>query len=251
MLSGFYTAASGILTKQREMDVIGSNLTNINTPGYRAERQVNTSFEMELLKSQDANSEQILAESMATSVVVDDVITSFEMGTVKDTGRILDFAIAGEGFFRISNTEGAISLTRNGGFEVDEEGYLALPEVGRVQGNNGNIYIGNTDDFYVKSDGTIYNSQNQTLGTISIVKLQEGGTLTRNANGTFAVEQGVVEFSDDYQLVQGSLELSNADMNLELTKLIEAQRIFQACSSALQIVDEMNNKAATRIGSIS
>lgn len=60
MLSGFYTIASGILTRQREIDTIGNNLVNAQTPGYRSKRMVMSAFEQELMTRKDANSRTVI-----------------------------------------------------------------------------------------------------------------------------------------------------------------------------------------------
>ena len=87
MLSGYYTIASGILTRQRELDVIGNNLVNVTTPGYRAEKMLISSFDQELLTRQEAYQTDALAESSSTAAVVDEVVSLFHNGTIKQTGR--------------------------------------------------------------------------------------------------------------------------------------------------------------------
>ncbi len=249
MLSSFYTAASGILTNQRELDIIGTNLTNIQTPGYKAERTVISAFEQELLTIQDAHKNEVLSQSMATSAIVDDVYTIYNTGIIEATGRTLDFAINGEGFFSVIDDEGNLSYTRNGGFQVDENQNLVLPGFGVVQGTNGNITI-NDINITVLEDGSIYNSQGVYVDTISIQVPSEGTEFEKLPNGMFSATGQMQDAGNNFTLIQGNLELSNVDMNLEMTKMIEAQRAFQSCSSALQIIDEMNSKAVTQLGSI-
>ncbi len=251
MLSGFYTAASGILAKQREIDIISSNLTNINTTGYRGEDVVTTSFEQALLTKTDGTSSETLIDSMQTTAVVDEVVSNFKTGLIDETGRFLDMAINGEGFFNVIDAEGNVNLTRNGSFLLDAEGYLVIPDVGRVQGLGGDILIGDVNDFRVQDNGFIYkNSTNELLGMLAISAPNEDTVLDRLENGMFTVAQGAVAQSEDFNVVQGALELSNVDMNAELTRLIDVQRTFQTCSSALSILDDMNSRAVTKLGSL-
>ncbi len=250
MLSSFYTAASGILTNQREIDIIGTNLTNIQTPGYKTDRTVISAFEMELLTIQDAQKNEVLSQSMATSAIVDDVYTIYDTGIIEATGRTLDFAINGEGFFSVADAEGNISYTRNGGFQVGENSNLVLTGFGNVQGESGNITI-NDINITVLEDGSIYDSQGNFVDRILIQAPAEGTSLEKLPNGSFSPVDGQMQDAgNNFTLIQGNLELSNVDMNLEMTKLIEAQRAFQSCSSALQIIDEMNSKASSQLGSI-
>ncbi|NLH00329.1 MAG: flagellar biosynthesis protein FlgG, partial [Clostridiales bacterium] len=71
MLSGFYTIASGIIVNQRNLETIGNNLTNIQTPGYRGERIVKSAFEQELMSRLEASGNTVLGDGIgATAVLV-------------------------------------------------------------------------------------------------------------------------------------------------------------------------------------
>ena len=243
MLSGFYTIASGILTRQREIDTIGNNLVNAQTPGYRSKRMVMSAFEQELMTRKDANSRTVIGGSGATAVVVDDVVTNHEPGMLTKTDRVFDAAISGEGFFTVEGEGGELFLTRNGHFNMDAEGYLILPGVGRVQGQYGPIRVENAD-FEIDEYGRIINSYGGYIDTLRISVLPEGASPTELENGVYSSPEGTqLLAAQDYSIIHKSLELSNVDYNRELTLLLEAQRAFQACSSALSIIDEVNKKA--------
>lgn len=252
MFSGYYTIASGILTRQREIDVIGNNLVNSETPGYRADRLMISSFDQELLKRQDAGGATRLTNAaMSTTTVTDEVVSLFQTGTIKPTERNLDVAINGEGFYNVRSTNGTVYLTRNGQFDIDEQGYLCLPGIGRVQGQGGDIRVTN-EDFSVSPDGTITGSDGAALGRLLITVPPENTTLTKLDNGMFQFVNGTTgTYPTNFTLEQGSLELSNVNMQQEMTSLIEAQRAYQACSSAMQIIDSLNQKAARELASLS
>lgn len=249
MLAGYYTIASGMLTRQRELDVIGNNLVNINTPGYRKDKLLISSFEQELLTRREAQGEQVVGGGQAaTAAVVDGVVSLFGAGTLKETGRALDVAINGEGFFNVAAEEGTL-LTRNGQFDIDEQGYLTLPGYGRVLGVNGaGIPVG-SDNFSVEADGTVYDARGNRLGRLQITVPAENAEIRKLDSGLFRLD-GPAAQNAGTSLLQGRLELSNVDMNQELTDMIEAQRAFQSCSSALQMVDAMNRKAASELASV-
>lgn len=243
MLSGFYTIASGILTRQREIDTIGNNLVNAQTPGYRSKRMLMSAFEQELMTRKDANSQTVIGGSGATAAIVSDVVTNHESGELTNTDRVFDAAISGEGFFTVAGANGELFLTRNGHFNMDAEGYLVLPSVGRVQGMYGPIRVGNAD-FVIDDSGRIYNSNGAYIDTLRISALPEGTAPVELENGVYAAPQGaVLQNAQGYSIIHKSLELSNVDYNRELTLLLEAQRAFQACSSALSIIDRVNEKA--------
>ncbi len=242
MLTGFYTIASGLLTRQRELDVLGSNLVNSQTPGYRASRLVTSAFEMELQSRQEALAMGTFGVGKPVSTV-EEVTPLFDSGVIKATDRDMDMAIDGPGYYAISGTDGQIYLTRNGQFNMDEDGYLVLPDFGYVMGHNGRILL-ETEKFDVREDGTLVDAWG-TLDTLQILVPQEGTELEKLDNGLFrAVDGGALTDSDGYRVVQGSLELSNVDANREMTLLMEAQNAFRNCSSAFQIIDSMDRKTS-------
>lgn len=242
MLTGFYTIASGLLTRQRELDVLGSNLVNSQTPGYRASRLVTSAFEMELQSRQEAMAMGTFGVGKPEAIV-EEVTPLTDTGVIKATDRDMDMAIDGPGYYTILGRDGQTYLTRNGQFNMDVDGYLVLPDFGYVMGKNGRILL-ETEKFDVREDGTLVDAWG-TLDTLQIQVPAEGTELEKLDNGLFrAVNGGQLSEAEDYRVVQGSLELSNVDANQEMTLLMEVQRAFQNCSSAFQIIDSMDRKTS-------
>lgn len=249
MSSNFYTLASGLLTRQREMDTIGNNLTNLKTPGYRADRVEISAFEKELLTRIEANGTQSFS-SGAVSAIIDKIYSDMTSGDISQTSRELDMAINGQGFFNILDGGNEVCLTKNGAFDMDNQGYLCLSGVGRVLGQNGPIYIGQSG-IQVNQNGEVYSADGTYIDKLLITQPAENATLLKMGNGTFKLPNGAnAPATVNFEVKQGYLEQSNVDLNQELTKLIESQRAFQACSSAMQIVDGINQRAAKEIGSV-
>lgn len=252
MLSGFYTIASGLITRQRNVETIGNNLTNAQTPGFLSEKIVNSSFEMELMsRLSDAGETQLGDGIGAVAAVVGDSVTRFTPGSLKETGRSLDVAINGNGFFSVKGGDGKIYLTRSGAFDIDKDGYLIAPGIGKVQGQNGDIQI-KTTNISIASDGTITNAAGASLGKISVSTPQDYQALTRESNGLFTADATAnpLTASSSFQLVQNNLEMSNVDVNTELTNLIAAQRSLQSCATVLKTIDSLESKAASRIAAV-
>lgn len=249
MHSGFYTIASGMLTRQNELDVIANNMNNLQTPGYRASRLVTSTFEMEVQKRIDAKGQQVLGDGVSYPItIVQEEEARLDGGLLENTGRELDFALNGNAYFNIQGKDGTTYLTRSGQFILDEEGYLTLPNIGRVLGKNGPIKPG-TDGLFVDETGTLFNKEGQNIGTLQLTRPADNTVLTKMANGMFTAPQGVVN-ADNYQVIQYTLEKSNVDMHQEMSNFIAAQRAFQSCSSALQIIDKIDQKAVTQIGAV-
>ncbi len=251
MYSGFYTLASGILTRQNEIDVLGNNITNVKTPGYKTDRVETSAFEMELMVRMENGEATVLGDGVGqVSSIIQDIHTIMDAGIIEQTGRELDMAINGDGFFNVRTPDGQTAITKNGNFDLDEQGFLVLNGVGRVLGQNGEIYIGESG-FQVLPNGVINSANGNYIDTLLVNRPAEGITVTKIENSAFVVQnQGDLVAAENYTVLQGSLEASNVDINTELTKLIEAQRSFQLYSSAMKIVDQMDQQASSKIASV-
>lgn len=239
MISGFYTAASGILTQQRIINTTGNNLTNSQTNGYRADRVITSTFEQNLLTRIENGQYTRIGEG-DPAIIVEEVETLFDTASLEETESPFDMALAGEGYFNIAGNE-ATYLSRNGNFNIDEEGYLILGGVGRVLGTEGEIFLGGSD-FQVSLEGGIYDPEGNQLAQLLITQPTEEAAVNKLENGFLvASEADIVENPTVYQY---TIERSNVDMNDEYTRLIEAQRSLQANATAMKIVDQMNGQAA-------
>jgi flagellar basal-body rod protein FlgG len=249
MLSGFYTIASGVLAQQRNIDLIGNNLVNAETPGFRTSRMVFSTFEHELMVRIEANRQTFIG-SASPITLVDDVLSLHHSGIYEETGNPFDFAIDGPGYFVIQGNDGQSFLTRGGQFRMDTEGYLFLPGRGRVMGAGGPLQVNNAE-FTVSQDGTVLNQAGRRVGALSVVSPPADEVLVRLPNGMYQVQDGTeVEPAAGARLIQGAIERSNVDYNREMTNLIEAQRAFQTKSRALTMVDGMNRRAITTIAAV-
>ena len=250
MATGFFTAASGMMMQQRTLNVLANNMANANTPGFKTERVVSTTFQQELLTRQQGYNQTKIGSGDAVKVV-EDVPTQFDESLIKTTGRPFDLAIEGEGFFSVKDADGKQYLTRNGQFDINNEGYLVLPGVGRVQGSRGDLKIEGSD-FSVNSEGTVYNTKGRMVGSLQVIAASREAKLEKFPNGLFQVPggegvlgetAGLSEVSSP-KIGQGLLEASNANYNREVALLMETQRTFQSCSKALTMIDEIERKAA-------
>ncbi len=245
MLSGFYTAGSGILNQQRNVNVIGNNISNSQTAGYKAQRMVQSTYEHNFLTRLEDGIYHKIGEG-DPAVYTDVVETITDESYLRETENPYDMALVGEGYFNIAGNNGTY-LTRNGNFNIDAEGYLVLEGIGRVQGRNGSLLVKGAD-YSITPHGLVYNSEGVYVDRLLISKPADGTQVKKIDNGMFTAEQ--TDIVDVTTVYQNHLEQSNVDMNEEYTGLIEAQRALQACASALKMVDNINAKAAT-ISSIS
>lgn len=251
MLRGFYTAASGILVQERTIDVLTNNIANAKTPGFRASRVVSTTFDHELLtRIEGANTGRIGVGSPVRRV--EDVLVDFNPESLEQTNWPYDMALDGLGYFNIQSEDGTRQfLSRNGNFDLDEMNRLILPGHGFVMGENGIIELA-TSDFTVDADGSIYDDTGALVDKLLLTIPPEGTKIEQMTNGLYTVENMAANVPVDpsTQVVQGWLERNNININQEYTLVMEAQRAFQANSSALQIIDQIDQKAAAQIASL-
>lgn len=240
MLAGFYTAASGILVQQRNINEIGNNMTNSQTVGYRSRRVVQSTFEHEYLTRLENGKYNYIGQGDPVTLV-DVVDTDFDPESVEESTFPYDMALIGDGFFNIQGDQRQY-LTRNGNFNIDEEGYLVLEGIGRVMGESGDLYIGGSD-FTVTEQGYVFDENNRYVDKLLITQPTEDANTYKYDNGMYITDNA--EIVDVPTVNQYALERSNVDMNQEYTRLIEAQRTLQACATALSTVDNMNAKSAT------
>lgn len=250
MFQGFYNLSSGMMTNQKNLSVISNNLVNVKTPGYRADTYVAKTFQDEMFyrmgNMNHSDQEPIGRVSMAR--VSDGTVTDYEQGGQEQTNGNLDFAISGNGFFKIALDQGGYAYTRDGSFSVDDQGNLVLPGVGRVQGLGGDIVL-DSDAVSVDSDGMLYDQNGDEIDQFDVVDFDNYAPLVKGDHATFTTdqpEQGV----DHPGLTQGYLEQSNVDVVKETSSMMQAQRSIQSAAQILKMYDSMMGKAVTEIGKV-
>ncbi len=249
MFHGFYNLASGMITQNRNLSVISNNLVNVNTPGYKFETMTSTTFQEEMMAVNEELGRGDQAEIGPVNMVVapEQTITNFAQGAPNQTGNPMDFFINGDGFFQIETTTGNV-YTRNGSFGVDEQSYLILPGVGRVQGQSGPIFL-ESDEVQYDSAGGIYDAEGELIDYIQIVDFPNYETLTRSENGIFTTQEQPL-ILEATNVVSGMLESSNVDMRKQMENMIITQRSFESSSQVLKMYDQMMSLAANQIAKI-
>ena len=249
MSRGFYSLTSGMLTQQRKINISSNNVANMNTAGYKKEQAITSNFGSILInkyKQNGINEEAtpINDVSLIRTVVENNTIHS--QGTLEETGSMTDFAIMGAGFFAVDNN-GQILYTRNGSFNVDEEGYLVSEGIGRVQGEFGDIYIGG-DKFDFAEDGSII-VEEEVIDSIAVYDFLDYNNLNKFGEGMFIsdVEPDLLDYP---RIVNKTIERSNVNITEELTSILSSQRALQNAAQALKIYDMINDKAVNEIGKI-
>ena len=135
MFQGYYNLASNLIVQNRNMNVISNNMTNISTPGFKSDQLVQGTFRDEILYRFERDGRTPIGTTSRINTA-EGVATDQTQGTLRATERALDLALSGKGFFAVQSGQETV-YTRNGSFNVDNEGYLVLQGLGRVQVQNG------------------------------------------------------------------------------------------------------------------
>ena len=234
-------ALSYLVAQTRAMDVTASNLANINTPGYRAERMTFSDW----LSRQHGDT----PPGGKTIIFTQDRSTyrDSQSGQVAHTGNPLDLALSGDGFFTVMGPAGP-RLTRAGHFTlgqngavVEEQGDALLDPTGKK------LQLSPADtSITVAGDGTI-SSENGQIGKVGIVsaadlnRLQTEGSHLLNASTTTTAQVAAP------RIVQGSIEESNVQPTTEVTRMIADLRNFQMVAQFVQTEADRQQGAIDKI----
>lgn len=247
MFKGFYNLTSGMLTQQRHLNVIGNNMVNISTAGFRESRYTASTFD-DVMYSRVGNKEKVYTEIGRQSYIRanSEITVIHDQGIPEPTDIPLDFAIMGDGFFAIQAEDGTIAYTRAGSFSLDDEGYLCFPGMGRVLDPEGNTILLNTDKLDVDDRGNISNENGGYLGTLGVYAFEDLDQLEYNDQSFFTGE-GAEAVQTPYVLWK-YLERSNVDLIRQMTEMLTCQRALQSAATVTKIYDEVMGHSASDIG---
>ena len=242
MDNAIYAAASGMLTRSKAMDIIGNNLANANTAGYKKDKLLTTDFGSQITYSINRDVTQVGSTNHGTRG--SGVYTQYEQGTFETTGRSLDFAFKGDGFFTLTQANGTTTLTRDGQFNIDENGFLVNSTGAFVMGEKGKIKV-DTPDFTVNNDGEIF-INNEFTDKLLITNPQNNNNIRKLSDGMLSNAANAGEFTGS--VWQGAIENSNVDVTEEMVDMISQSRSYQACSQIIKQMDKVLQKTVNEIG---
>lgn len=247
MYKGFYNLTSAMLTHQQNLNVIGNNMVNISTAGYKQERYTASTFDDVMYSRVDVNHSSGTEIGRQSYIrAASDIYTDYSQGIPEPTELPLDFCIVGDGFFAVQDAEGNVGYTRMGNFSLDGEGYLCLPGFGQVLDPQGQpIYLG-TDKIRGDSQGVIYYDEDTAIGQLGVYRFEDNEALERNDRGLFTGENA--QASEDFEIWNGYLERSNTDMVKQMTEMITYQRALQSAAQISKMYDQLMNQAAKDVG---
>jgi flagellar basal-body rod protein FlgG len=257
--------------QQWRLDAVANNLANVDKDGYKRDVAAFKSFPELLIRRMDddgvyrhpfgSGDAAPIIGKLGTGVELNELFTDFEQGAMKETQSDFDLALDGKGFFTVTTPWGE-RYTRNGSFQLGKEGFLETKEGYPVLGENGPIRV-KANNFQVDKEGRVWinaeyaddprlmisrenNTWEQTvlLDTLKLVDFdldrylqKQGSSLYRSTE--FSGDARNMEPEDRPRVVQGFTEASNVEPVVEMVRMIEVNRAYEANQKVIQNGDTM------------
>lgn len=249
MLRSLYIASTGMLDNRKKMNVMTNNISNLETVGFKKDTYVSRSFKDMLIKEVGKNgkSSNKSIGNLNTGVHTDEVVTCFDQGNIEGTGRLLDFAIQGSGFFAVSTPQGE-RYTRDGCFSVNQNGYLVNNDGYYVTGQNGRIYVGEAE-FSVDEAGGVFIDEEQ-VDQFKIMSFADQSSLRKEGDNLYMSTAAGTVSSEGSIVRQGCKETSNVNMTQEVVDIMKVSRSYETNQRIVKMLDETLSKTVNEVGRV-
>ncbi|HEY4439333.1 MAG TPA: flagellar basal-body rod protein FlgG [Candidatus Elarobacter sp.] len=252
MMRALYSAATGMIAQQYNIDTISNNLANVNTTGFRKNE---ARFQDLIYQNLRAPGTPVgpsvvpVGQDVGLGVKVGASEKIFTQGVMTQSSNPLDIAIQGDGFFQVTLPDGTAAYTRDGSFKRDAngsvvtaDGYFLNPQI-TIPANATQVQVGTDGTVTVQIPGQ---QAPQQIGQINLVRFVNAAGLApkgqnllvqTGASGAPIVAQPGLNGTGTLQ--GGYLEQSNVAVVEEIVNMITAQRSYEANSKSIQTADEM------------
>lgn len=262
MLRSMYSGVSGMRGFQTKLDVIGNNIANVNTVGFKAGRvmfkDILSQSVAGVTRPEENTTGGVNAKQVGLGVALASIDTLHTPGSAMTTNVPTDVRIDGDGFFVVSSGEDTMYLTRAGDFKVDAVGQLVNGDGMFVLDSIGEQIIldpAEVKSFSIAQDGSIIavnaDGTSAVAAQLGVMKVVNPAGLEKLGGNLYAMTQNAnpdgdmtITFAGDIEagtgaIISGQLEMSNVDLTSEFTEMIVAQRGFQANSRIITTSDEI------------
>ncbi len=249
MVRGLYTAYTGMVNSQKRMDVVSNNLANATTTGYKKEGLTTQSFdEMYALKIKDLTVGHLNENigSLSLGAKIGESYRDWSQGSFVSTENNYDFALSGKGFFNISFTnkagETSTMYSRDGSFQMNQEGYLVTKDGDFVLGESGPIQLPtNIDKLEVQPTGEIY-ADGVYVDTFVLTDFEDYNYLEAYGENLYRSVDGATQTDCTATVNQGYTEASNINVVSEMVEMISIAREYESGQKVINAVDDMLGK---------
>ncbi len=253
MMRALWSAATGMVAQELQVDTIANNLANVNTPGFKRQRVDFEDLMYETLRtpgSPSADGVQLpIGIQVGLGTRVAGTTRLFNQGTFQQTDNPFDLVVEGDGFFQVTLPDGTTAYTRAGNFKLDSQGnvvtvdgYPLEPPI-TIPADAEEVAIGEDGTVSVKQVGS---TSPATVGQIQIARFVNPAGLKAIGHSLFVETAasgtplvGTPGLNGLGQIAQGVLEMSNVKVVREMVQMITAQRAYEANSEAIKMADRM------------
>jgi len=237
MENSLYVGLSGQVALQEKMSLIANNVANINTPGYRGQNAVFKEF----ISDQRRMKEDVsLVYDYGQYQVTDP-------GPIKLTGNSLDVALVGPGFLGVQTPEG-VQYTRAGNFSLNQLGELVTATGQKVADEGGGTIIVPHDAKFISIDekGSV-STEGGEVGKLMVAEFKDYQKLEPTGNGNYKTAEQPTPATDT-RVKQGAIEGSNVSGVLEMTRMIDVLREYQAVQNMMNNEHQRQQTMIQRLG---
>jgi flagellar basal-body rod protein FlgG len=253
-MQALHTAATGMAAQELNVQVISNNIANLRTTGFKKQTAAFQDLiyqHITRVGAQSSDQGTILPVGIDLGGGVKTVGTprSMTQGTLSQTGNDLDLAITGEGFFKVLQPDGTYQYTRDGTFQMDNQGRIVTAQGNPVQptitipNNASGITVNAQGQVSVTLPGSTASS---IIGQIQLTRFINKAGLQPVGNNQFtdtpssgAPQDGIANAEGYGSITQGSLEQANVDVVSEMSDLIAAQRAYEMNAKVISAADQM------------
>ena len=253
-MRALYTAATGMAAQELNVQVISNNIANLRTTGYKKQRAAFQDLIYDHVRrvgaqASDQNTIMPMGIDLGGGVKTVGTPRMMTQGTLSPTGNDLDIAIRGEGFFKILMPDGTFTYTRDGSFQMDNQG--------RIVNAQGNL-VQPTITIPQNASGLTINAQGQVsvtlpgqtastnIGTIGLTRfinkaglMPIGDNLFQETPASGQPQDGIANTDGYGDMQQSNLEQANVEVVSEISDLIAAQRAYEMNAKVVSAADQM------------
>lgn len=253
-MQALHTAATGMAAQELNVQVISNNIANLRTTGFKKQTAAFQDLIYEHVRrvgAQASDQGTIVPVGVDIGGGVKTVGTprSMTQGTLSQTGNDLDLAVSGEGFFKILMPDGTYQYTRDGTFQMDNQGRVVTAQGNPVQptitipNNASGLAVNEQGQVSVTLPGS---STSTVLGQIGLTRFINKAGLQPVGSNQFTEtpssgppQDGTANTEGYGKITQGSLEQANVDVVSEMSDLIAAQRAYEMNAKVISAADQM------------
>lgn len=229
MIKGIYIAGRSLDSKFKNIEVIGNNLANVNSTGFK----------------KALNFTELVNKANRPEIIQD---TDFSQGNLTPTSNPLDLGINGNAFFAVQ-TSGGIEFTKNGKFSISDDGFLVNGKNEKVLGKSGPI---NFKSYQLDKDQSVSISKNGDIkigdnyvDSLMIIKPDNLKNLVRQDGTDFISADGSLQIAgeNEFEIQQGYLEESNVNPIEEMTSMIKVHNDYNSAAKMITFLDQSLQEA--------